>query len=266
MAIASFHLVRHRRRRVPALLARFVTDRRHLRAAPGLRFWRLLGTGRGRTMSASADLTRWALFAVWEDEAALEAFLDTSPVACRWAGAVEAWHVRLADAQGHGRWTGADVVELASGGEHPEHPGTAGEGAGPVAILTRATVRARRLRQFLRAGRPVDAVLGAAPGLLATVGIGEAPVGRQATFSLWRSVADARRFAYDDPVHAEVVRRTREEGWYAEELFVRFRPYHSAGTWDGVDPLAPAGDAGGASGSDVERARTDRGTTGTSIP
>jgi hypothetical protein len=220
-------------------------------------------------MSTSADLTRWALFAVWEDDAALEAFLDTSPVARRWAGAVEAWHVRLADAQGHGRWTGAEVVELASGGEqpgHPELPGGTRDGVGPVAILTRATVRARRLPRFLRAGRPVDAVLGAAPGLLATVGIGEAPVGRQATFSLWRSVADARRFAYDDPVHAEVVRRTRDEGWYAEELFVRFRPYHSAGTWDGVDPLAPAGGADGASGPDVERARTDRGTTGTSIP
>jgi hypothetical protein len=259
MAIASFHLIRHRRRHVPLLLARFVTERRHLRATPGLRFWRLLGTGRGRTMSASADLTRWALFAVWEDDAALEAFLATSPVARRWAHGVEAWHVRLGDARGHGRWTGADVVALASGDERPEgtRPGPV---PGPVAILTRATVRARRLQRFLRAGPPVDAVLSADPGLLATVGVGEAPVGRQATFSLWRSVGDARRFAYDDPVHAEVVRRTRDEGWYAEELFVRFRPYHSAGTWDGVDPLAPAGAAG------VERARTDRGTTGTSIP
>ncbi|MDQ3150320.1 MAG: spheroidene monooxygenase, partial [Actinomycetota bacterium] len=78
---------------------------------PGLRFWRVLGTGRGSCTSLGIDPSRSAVFAVWEDGAAHDEFLATSALARRWRRADECWSVRLHLLGGHGRWQGVDVFE-----------------------------------------------------------------------------------------------------------------------------------------------------------
>jgi hypothetical protein len=230
--VASFHLVRERPGRALVALARLGMDRVRLVRGGGPLFWRVLGTGRGIDTGLGVDPRRTALFALWDDDAAIDTFLARSPIARRWHDAEEAYTVRLRRLGGHGTWRGVDVLGTMAAG-------TAGVAEPePVAVLTRATVRVRHWPAFVAAGRRVSAEVAAAPGLLAVVGIGEAPVGRQATFSLWRSTTDALAFAYGRPDHLTAVRRTRAQRWYGEELFARFQPYGSTGTWDGRDPLA----------------------------
>ena len=237
MVVASFHLARFETAEAARVMARVPLDRRALRRGP--RFARLLGTGRDTRMTASADLRRWAVFAVWDSRAALEHGQRHHPVLRRWDGrATERYDLTLEPLGARGTWGGVDPLAGADAGT--SDAGTSADG--PVAVLTRATVRWRRLPTFLASVPPVEDTLHRTDGLLARLGIGEVPVGRQATFSLWRDADAMRTFAYRDRQHADVIRRTREGGWYAEEWFARFRPVERSGTWGGRDPLAPAAD------------------------
>src|SRR3954464_3767978 len=204
-------------------------DRRPLRRTPRLRFAKLLGTGSGRTFTVrDADPRRWALLAVWDEAAAADAFAD-GPLVRRWR--------RLAE-----EGSPAGRQPLAVGGRWSRREPFGRPGAerwdGPVAAITRARLVPRRALAFWRAVPPVSADLHAAPGLRFALGIGEAPVGLQGTFSVWESAVALNSFAYDRPAHAAVVRRTAAEGGYAEELVARFALLPSRGTVDGGDPLA----------------------------
>ncbi len=74
-------------------------------------------------------------------------------------------------------------------------------------------------------------------GLAFSIGIGEYPWLMQATFSIWEDYQSLQNYAYKSRHHSEVVKKTRELGWYAEELFANFSPYHTIGTYQGTNPL-----------------------------
>jgi hypothetical protein len=79
----------------------------------------------------------------------------------------------------------------------------------------------------------VSKALHESSGLLMSLGLGEAPIGFQGTFSLWSSQAAIENFAFTTPQHRAVICRTREVGWYAEELFARFAVRDIRGTYRG---------------------------------
>jgi len=203
-------------------------DRGLLGRTAGLRFAKLLGTGDGRTFTVrDADRNRWGLLATWDHAVDATAF-ETGRVARGWGRiADERLRVDLRPLTSRGRWSGREPF----GTPEPDR-----EYDGPVAALTRARIRARRMGTFWRAVPPVSADLHAVAGLRLALGVGEAPVGLQGTFSLWDSPAAVTAFAYQRPAHVAAVRRTAEVGWYSEELFARFAVLAVEGTVGGRTP------------------------------
>jgi hypothetical protein len=213
---------------VPAAVGRMALDRLHLRRVPGLRFAKLLGTGDGRTFTVrDADPLHWGLLAVWGAPADAAAFA-TGPTSRGWERlARERLDLTLRPVTSRGLWSGRQPF----GDPVPRKVD------GPVAALTRARIRARSTRAFWRAVPPVSQDLHSVPGLRLAVGIGEAPVGLQGTFSLWDGTAPLVDFAHRRAAHVEVVGRTAREDWYAEELFARFEVLEARGTFRGEQPL-----------------------------
>jgi hypothetical protein len=212
---------------VPGALLRMARHRPLLRGPGGPAFAKLLGTGSGRTFTVrDSDPRHWGLLATWRDAEDATRF-ERGPVARSWARiATERLRVDLLPLASRGQWSGRRPF-----GDPAPRPYD-----GPVAAVTRARVAPRRMVTFWRSVPPVSADLHRSAGLRFAVGVGEAPVGLQGTFSIWRSGRDLTEFAHRRAPHVEAVRRTAELWCYSEELFARFAVVATEGTFLGREP------------------------------
>lgn len=197
-----------------------------LQRTPGLQFYKLMGSGKGDGFNPLPDWEVYALLSVWTEEAAAQDFFEKSQVYLAFqAHSTEQWTVFLRTRQAKGLWSGGN----------PFTPSSDIDENNPlIAVITRATIRWRRMADFWRyvptSQKPIVA---GCPGLLFTKGIGEAPLVQMATFSLWNNLDSLKAFAYQSAEHRVAIEKTRQLDWYKEEMFVRFQPYRSVGTWQG---------------------------------
>jgi spheroidene monooxygenase len=106
-----------------------------------------------------------------------------------------------------------------------------------VAALTRASIRPRHAAAFWRHAPPSEAALAQAAGCRLAVGLGEAPLLRQATFSLWDNAAAMDAYARSG-AHQAAIRAAHGGGYFSESMFVRYRVLGIEGHWP-----APGGGA-----------------------
>lgn len=188
-----------------------------------------MGSGKNGTFDLNPDWQQWALMAAWDKESDFIDFNNKSLISKWWRlYCLEKWTVLCEPLSSHGLWDGKKPFgELDKESAHQ----------GPVAVLTRAKIRFSKLKAFWANVPAVSRIMLQAPGYVYSVGVGEAPFYLQATFSVWEDLEQVKQFAYKGREHAEVIRKTRKEDWYAEEMFTRFKLLKTIGRIHGENPL-----------------------------
>lgn len=224
--IVTLTIIRYKPLLVPFALLAMAIHRVPLLFDKKCSFWKLMGCGRNGTFDLNPDWQQWALLAVWESK---EDFENSSFIQSWWnTFTYEKWTIFAELIMSHGKWDNTEPF----GKPLPNESFT-----GPIGVLTRATIRLNKLKGFWSNVTPVANLMESSPGYITSVGIGEAPFFRQATFSIWNDMESMKAFAYGSKEHSEVIRKTRQENWYSEELFARFRIISSIGSLNGKNPI-----------------------------
>lgn len=201
-----------------------------LRREHRAQFWKLCGSGTGEGFTPRPNWGVWAILATWPDEATARAATADSPVWQKWrAKACESWTIFLDPLSARGRWAGVNPFL-------PDAPGQ--QATGPLAALTRATVKPSRALRFWNRVPSISATIGSDPNVAFKIGIGEMPLLHQVTFSIWPDTASMAAFARGDGPHGRAIKAVRDGQWFDEELYARFRLLGGVGRWNGTDPLA----------------------------
>jgi spheroidene monooxygenase len=108
----------------------------------------------------------------------------------------------------------------------------------PFAVLTRASIVPTKAMAFWRYAPAAQADLGQSPGCLLAMGLGEAPLVRQCTFSLWQDTAAMLAYAHQG-AHQVASAAAYKHQFFSESLFVRMQVLQMAGVWQGRSFDAP---------------------------
>jgi hypothetical protein len=219
--IASFHLADVGKLAGARLLRRAPTPD----DVAGLRYAVLMTTAPiSERLLPRLDPGRVALFAAWDDDAALDRFLAGHPLADALRGG---WHTRLQAMHTFGAWQ-----PLA--GLHGKEPPMRDDE--PAAALTIGRLRLSQASRFLKAGTAAERLAASDPAMLRGTGLARPPA-LVGTFSLWQTTAAMRTYA-GGAAHRDAVKAHAERPFHHASAFIRFRPYGSEGEWSGENPLA----------------------------
>jgi hypothetical protein len=181
----------------------------------GLKFFKLMGTGGGNGFSLWPDFGTYAFLGVWDSQKSADDFLSRNVLMQNYYQKSSSFRtIKMLPVKSHGLWSGQNPFD--------EQEAPTNDSGLPVAVITRATLRPSRLFAFWKSVPYASSAIENAAGVQYFKGIGEWPFVQQATLSLWDSFEAVKKFAYRDQTHAKIIKKTRSQKWYSEDLFARF--------------------------------------------
>jgi spheroidene monooxygenase len=206
-----------------------------LKSIPGLMFAKVMGSGEGGGFTLRPSGTHQGLIFVFDQIQSAVQYLKSHDLALYREKAREWWQGILAVNSCRGTWNqfswqSHDLGLNADGAKATDHE----------VSLTRASIRASKAISFWKYAPQAQVDLQKAPGCELAIGLGEAPVLRQCTFSLWRDTQSLVAYAHQG-AHQRAIAAAHKHGFFTESMFVRMRVLHMQGQWGGqsFDATAP---------------------------
>lgn len=203
-------------------LSRYVIGRFPLYGVPGLQFFKVLGSGHGGGFSTKPSLHKQGLFCVFDNEVNAQRFRHESELIQSYLKHTrEFFAINLNAFSTRGSWA---KTQLDITAEKPH--------AGPIASLTRASIKPLKANAFWKNAVPAENSIKEAKGVLLSAGLGEAPYLRQATFTLWDSEDALNEYAQQG-AHLAAIKAAYGQHYFSESMFTRFAPSAIEGSWRG---------------------------------
>ncbi len=228
-----------------------------LKGTPGLMFAKVMGCGHEGGFGLRPSATHQGLIAIFDHADQARAFLAGPVVAAYRERAADFWTGLLEVVSARGQWDSQAWGETPATqlGAHASAANDAGPPR-PLAALTRASIRPAKAMAFWRNAPAAQAAMQHAQGCQLAVGLGEAPLIRQCTFSLWDDTPAMLAYAHQG-AHQAAIQAAYKQNYFSESMFVRMRLLEQQGHWP--SPLAQA-TAQAAHPTDAESVKPTPGT------
>ncbi len=214
---------------------RLVAGATPYKEVPGLTMVKVMGSGHGGGFSLRPSATHQGLICTFSHLDMALKFLDSPWVQAYRDRARECWTGVMSVQSARGHWDKqawqASTLE-ALGAQLQAHDPARVQPMGPFAVLTRASIVPTKAMAFWRYAPAAQADLGKSPGCLLAMGLGEAPLVRQCTFSVWQDTAAMLQYAHQG-AHQLASAAAYKHQFFSESLFVRMQVMQMAGVWKG---------------------------------